>query len=306
MTPSPVEQHGHRWAVTDFGLVDDRPMMRQRCACGAQRTIPAWDRTWQPRASWRLAAVDPGSPLAGRLLERSDAPVADPAARITVDVWSDIACPWCYIGKRNLETATDAFQADATAPAVEIELHSFELSPDTPVDFEGSETDYLAQHKGISREQAAAMHARVQQFGADAGIGYRFDLVKHTNTVKAHRLLHLAKAQGRQLPMAERLMAAYFSEGRHLGRDDELAALAVDVGLDRDASLGSLRDDEYLDAVRADEAMAGLIGIRGVPFFLIDDRYALQGAQPPDVFAAALRLVSNRQPVVSDTATSHP
>jgi predicted DsbA family dithiol-disulfide isomerase len=299
-----MEQHSHRWAVIDFGLADDRPVMRQRCACGAERTIPAWDRTWQPRASWRLAQAEPGSPLSGRLLERSDAP--EPAAgQVKVDVWSDIACPWCYIGKRNLETAIHRLQTDATAPAVEIELHSFELSPDTPVDFDGSETDYLAQHKGISREQAAAMQARVAAFGADAGLEYRFGLVKHTNTVMAHRLLHLAKSHGRQLEMAERLMAAYFSEGRHLGRDEELAALAADVGMDRDEALRALRDGEYLDAVRADEAMAGLSGIRGVPFFLIDDRYALQGAQPPEVFEAALRLAgSARRPADDLNAAS--
>jgi predicted DsbA family dithiol-disulfide isomerase len=300
-----MAEHSHSWAVVDFGLVDDRPMMQQRCDCGAERTIPAWDRTWQPRASWRLAAMEPGSPLAGRLLERTEVPAPEPDAPINVDVWSDIACPWCYIGKRNLETAIDRFGTDATAPAVEVELHSFQLSPDTPVDFEGSETDYLAQHKGISRDQAAAMQARVAAFGADAGLAYRFDLVKHTNTVKAHRLLHFAKARGRQLELGERLMGAYFTEGRHLGRDEELAALAADVGLDRDEALRALQGGEYLDTVRADEAMAGLIGIRGVPFFLIDDRYALQGAQPAEVFEAALRLVSNRQPVVSDTATSH-
>jgi predicted DsbA family dithiol-disulfide isomerase len=288
-----MEQHSHRWAVIDFGLADDRPVMRQRCPCGAERTIPAWDRTWQPRASWRLAQAEPGSPLSGRLLERSAAPEPPAVGQVKVDVWSDIACPWCYIGKRNLETAIGRLQTDATAAAVELELHSFELSPDTPVDFDGSETDYLAQHKGISREQAAAMQARVAAFGADAGLEYRFDLVKHTNTVKAHRLLHLAKAHGRQPEMAERLMAAYFSEGRHLGREKELAELAADVGLYHSEALRALRDGEYLDAVRADEAMAGLIGIRGVPFFLIDDRYALQGAQPPQVFEAALRLAAS-------------
>jgi predicted DsbA family dithiol-disulfide isomerase len=290
-----MQQHTHHWSVVDFGLIDERPIMRQRCDdCGAARTIPAWDRTWQPRPTWQLAQVESGSPLAGRLLQRADLPVGSEVGdSITVDVWSDIACPWCFIGKRNLEAAIDRLQTDATAPAVDVELHSFELSPDTPIDFEGSATDYLAQHKRLSREQAAAMHHRVHQFGVDAGIGYRFDLVKHTNTVKAHRLLHHAKAKGRQLEMAERLMAAYFTEGRHLGRDEELIALAADVNLDGDEVSRALHDDEYLDAVRADEAMAGMIGVRGVPFFLIDDRYALQGAQPADVFEAALRLVDS-------------
>ena len=304
-----MQEHAHRWSVVDFGLVDDRPMMRQHCDCGAERTIPAWDRTWQPRPTWRLAQVERGAVLAGRLLERSDAPERETAAdAIKVDVWADIACPWCYIGKRNLGTAITRQQTDATAPAVEVALHSFQLAPDTPIDFEGGESDYLAQHKGISREQAAAMQQRVAAIGADAGLEYRFDLVRHTNTVKAHRLLHYARAHGRQLEMAERLMRAYFTEGRHLGRDEELSALAGEVDIDADDALRSLRDGEYLDAVRSDEAAAGLLGVRGVPFFLIDDRYALQGAQPPDVFEAALHqaVVSSQSQALTDTAPSRP
>ncbi len=302
-----MQAHKHHWSMVDFGVVDDRPMMRQRCDCGAERTIRAWDRTWQPRPTWRLAQVERGSVLAGRLLERSDTREVEPATdAIKVDVWADIACPWCYIGKRNLETAVTRLQTDATAPGVEVVLHSFQLAPDTPVDFEGGETDYLAQHKGISREQAVAMQQRVAAIGADAGLHYRFDLVRHTNTVKAHRLLHHAKAHGRQLEMAERLMRAYFAEGRHLGHDDDLVALAAEVGLDADDALRSLRGGEYLDAVRTDEAAAVALGVRGVPFFLMDGRYALQGAQPPDVFEAVLgRAVVNRQtPALTDTAPS--
>ena len=127
---------------------------------------------------------------------------------IKIDVWSDIACPWCYIGKRNLENGLAAASADDDAPAVEVTFHSFELSPDTPVDFEGDELDFLAKHKGMPREQVQQMLERVTGVAADAGLEYRFDLLKHTNTVKAHELLHFAKEQGRQHELAERLMAA--------------------------------------------------------------------------------------------------
>lgn len=210
---------------------------------------------------------------------------------ITIDVWSDIACPWCYIGKRNLEKGLAEASADDDAPAVEVVFHSFELSPDTPVDFDGGEADYLATHKGISQEQARQMLDRVTGVAADAGLQYRFDLLKHTNTVKAHELLHFAKEKGRQHELAERLMSAYFTEGRHLGQEDELVALAAEAGLDPDAAREALRSGRFLDAVRADQAQAQAYGINGVPFFVIDGKYGVSGAQPAEAFAQIVRQV---------------
>jgi predicted DsbA family dithiol-disulfide isomerase len=210
---------------------------------------------------------------------------------IKIDVWSDIACPWCYIGKRNLESGLAAASADEDAPQVEVTFHSFELSPDTPVDFDGGEADYLATHKGISPDQAAQMLERVAGVAADAGLGYRFDLLKHTNTVKAHELLHFAKAQGRQAQMTERLMSAYFVEGRHLGREDELVALAADAGLDPDAAQDALHSSRFLADVRADQAQASAYGITGVPFFVIDGKYGVSGAQPAEAFSQIVRQV---------------
>ncbi|MCR2809555.1 MULTISPECIES: DsbA family oxidoreductase [unclassified Microbacterium] len=218
---------------------------------------------------------------------------------IKIDVWSDIACPWCYIGKRNLEKGLEQASGDADAPDVQVEFHSFELSPDTPVDFEGGEEEYLCRHKGISPEQAREMLARVTGVAEDAGLAYRFDLLKHTNTVKAHELLHFAKEQGRQHEVAERLMSAYFTEGRHLGRDDELVSLATDVGLDADAAREALQSGRYLPAVRADQARASAYGINGVPFFVIDGKYGVSGAQPAEAFAQIVRQVwdERREPV---------
>lgn len=210
---------------------------------------------------------------------------------IKIDVWSDIACPWCYIGKRNLENGLATASADADAPQVEVVYHSFELSPDTPVDFEGGETDYLATHKGISPSQAQQMLDRVTGTAAEAGLEYRFDILKHTNTVKAHELLHFAKEHGRQLELAERLMSAYFTEGRHVGRIEDLVALAGEVGLDEDAARAALESGRYLDAVRADQAQATQYGINGVPFFVIDGKYGVSGAQPAEAFAQIARQV---------------
>lgn len=221
---------------------------------------------------------------------------------IKIDVWSDIACPWCFIGKRNLEKGLAVASADDDAPQVEVVFHSFELSPDTPVDFDGSSTDFLATHKGISREQAHQMHERVTGIAAEAGLTYHMDDVKHTSTVKAHELLHFAKENGRQHELAERLMSAYFTEGRHLGREDELVALATDAGLDADAAREALRSRRYLDAVRADQAQAQAYGITGVPFFVIDGTYGVSGAQPAEAFTQIVRQVWGERAVVAPDA----
>ncbi|PZF66278.1 DsbA family oxidoreductase [Curtobacterium sp. MCBD17_013] len=211
---------------------------------------------------------------------------------VKVDVWSDIACPWCYIGKRRFEAGAAAFTAgSAETTGIEIEYHSFELSPDTPVDFEGSEAEFLARHKGLPVAQAQQMIDTVTGIAAGVGLEYHYDTLHHTNTVKAHQVIHLAKTKGLQLPMVERMFAAYFVEGRHVGHDDDLADLGAEVGLDRDEVLAVLRDDAQLDAVRADQAQAQAFGITGVPFFVIDGKYGVSGAQDPATFTQVLEQV---------------
>ena len=211
---------------------------------------------------------------------------------IKIDIWSDIACPWCYIGKRKLEAGLARFAEDPANPPVEIEYHSFELSPDTPVDFDGTEIDFLVQHKHLSEAQVRPMLDRVTGIAKEVGLHYDFDALQHTNTVKAHQLLHYAKAHGRQLEMKERLLRAYFVEGRHVGRVEDLADLAAEIGLDRDDVVRSLDGDEYLEAVRADGQQARAYGISGVPFFVIDQQLGVSGAQAPEVFAEALAQVA--------------
>lgn len=221
---------------------------------------------------------------------------------IKIDVWSDIACPWCYIGKRNLENGLAEVSADPDAPRVEVTYHSYELSPDTPVDFAGDEVSYLADHKGVAREQARQMIDRVTDVAAGSGLAYRYDLLQHTNTVKAHELLHFAKNKGRQLDMAERLMAAYFTEGKHVGRVDDLVALAAEIGLDADETREALASERYLADVRADQAQAQAYGITGVPFFVIDGKYGVSGAQPAAAFAQIARQVwAERGAAASET-----
>jgi predicted DsbA family dithiol-disulfide isomerase len=209
------------------------------------------------------------------------------SATVKVDIWSDVACPWCFIGKRRFETAAEEFRA--TGGDIEVEYHSFELSPDTPVDFEGSEVDFLAKHKGMSPEQVGPMLSHVAGLASAEGLAYDFESLKHTNTVKAHELLHLAKAHGKQLEMKERLLSAYFEQGRHVGRIDDLADLAAEIGLDRAEVVSALEDGTYLPSVEADKAQAMAYGINGVPFFVIDGKYGISGAQEPATFVDALQ-----------------
>jgi predicted DsbA family dithiol-disulfide isomerase len=205
---------------------------------------------------------------------------------VKVDVWSDIACPWCYIGKRKFEAGVAAF-----GQPVEVEYHSFELSPDTPVDFEGTEAEFLSQHKGLPVQQAQQMIDQVASIAASVDLHYDYDALRHTNTVKAHQVIHLAKQHGKQLAMVERLFTAYFERGEHVGQDASLADLAAEVGLDRDEVLATLRDDTQLAAVREDQAQAQAYGINGVPFFVIDGKYGVSGAQDPATFTQVLEQV---------------
>lgn len=202
---------------------------------------------------------------------------------IKVDIWSDVQCPWCYIGKRKFETGVGLF-----GQPVEIEYHSFELAPDTPLDFEGSTLDYLAERKGLSPDHVRSMLDNVTNIAAEVGLTYDFDHVHQTNTRKAHELLHYAKAHGKQIEMKERLLKAYFVNGEHVGDLATLSALAGDVGLDAADVLRSLEAGEFAEAVAADIAQAEVYGISGVPFYVIDGKFGISGAQSPETFAAAL------------------
>ncbi|MGG7508189.1 DsbA family oxidoreductase [Plantibacter sp. YIM 135249] len=210
---------------------------------------------------------------------------------IKIDVWSDIACPWCYIGKRKFENGAAAFSELGDGRDVVVEYHSFELAPDTPVDFAGSEVDFLVKHKGMPAEQVQQMLGQVGGIAAATGLTYDFDALQHTNTVKAHELLHFAKREGKQLEMTERLLKAYFTDGRHVGRVQDLADLAAEIGLHREAVVAALESGEFTADVRADQALAREYGIQGVPFFVIDGAYGVSGAQEAATFAQVLDQV---------------
>jgi predicted DsbA family dithiol-disulfide isomerase len=213
--------------------------------------------------------------------------VSDP---IKVDIWSDVQCPWCYIGKRKFEAGAATFGG-----AVEVEYHSFELAPDTPVDFEGTPVDYLSERKGLPVEQVTRMLENVTNIAASVGLDYDYDHVHQTNTVKAHELIHYAKSHGRQLDMKERLLKAYFVNGEHVGRIEDLADIAAEIGFDRADVVRALESERFLADVKADVALATEYGIQGVPFFVIDRKYGVSGAQDAATFANVLAQVRDER-----------
>ncbi len=210
---------------------------------------------------------------------------------IRVDIWSDIACPWCYIGKHRFEAGVAAFQQQHPEVEIEVEGHSYELAPDTPDDFSGSEIDFLSKHKGMPAEQVEQMLEQMTNMAAAEGLDFDWAKLQHTNTRRAHRVLHLAKEQGVQLEMQERLFRAYFSEGEKVSDPETLARLGEEVGLDSEEVRDAFDDDEYGDAVDRDITRARMLGVNGVPFFLLEEKYGVSGAQSADTFASVLERV---------------
>lgn len=207
-----------------------------------------------------------------------------------VDLWSDVVCPWCYVGLANLEEALGRFEH---GDEVEVVLHSFELDPNAPAEDPRSLNELLAKKYGAPIEQIEAQQARLTALGAERGIDFRFDKARRSNSFDAHRLLHLAGERGCQLELKHRLGRAYFTDGEVLTDRAVLEAAAADVGLDAAEVAEVLDGDRYAAEVRRDEAEAHEIGVGGVPFFVFDGRLGLSGAQPPE---ALLRVLERAWP----------
>jgi predicted DsbA family dithiol-disulfide isomerase len=210
---------------------------------------------------------------------------------VNIEIWSDIACPWCFIGKRRFEAALRQFEH---ADEVTVTWRSFELDPSAPAERPGDHTAHLAAKYGTSVEQARAMHDRMTETAAADGLAYRFDLVRSGNTFDAHRLTHLAAARGKQDELEERLMKAYLEEGELMSDHATLRRLAADVGLPADEVAELLATDQHADAVRADEVTAHRLGITAVPFFVADRAIGAAGAQPVEVLLGFLREAYER------------
>jgi len=202
-----------------------------------------------------------------------------------VEIWSDVICPWCYIGKRRFETALAQF---AHRDRISVIWRSFELDPKAPRHYPGNLNERLAKKYGVSLQQAAAMNTRITEVAKEVGLAYRLEQARPGNTFDAHRLLHFATAQARDKDAGERIMHGYFCEGLAVGDRAALTRLAPQFGITEDAALTMLKSDDYGAAVRYDETRAAQLGITGVPFFVFAEKYAVSGAQPIEVFAEAL------------------
>lgn len=203
-----------------------------------------------------------------------------------IEIWSDVICPWCYIGKRRLETALTQFpQRDE----VEVIWRSFELDPNAPRQQSGTLEEMLARKYGVSLTQAAAMNARVTGVAQEVGLDYHLAIARPGNTFDAHRLLQFAAARQLGAHATERMMHAYFCEGLPVGDIAALARLAPEFGIGEEEAMALLESDAYADAVRNDEARASELNITGVPFFVFDGKFGVSGAQPVEVFMDALR-----------------
>jgi predicted DsbA family dithiol-disulfide isomerase len=200
-----------------------------------------------------------------------------------VEIWSDVVCPWCYIGKRRFERALASF-----GHPVEVVWRSYELNPTAPPVREGSSAERVARKYGISVQEAAAQYQRISDLAAAEGLDYHLDRARWGRSFDAHRLLHLARERGIESAVKERFLAGYLQEGVAIGLPEELAPLAVSAGLDADEVEAVLSGDAYTEAVRAEEERALEIGITGVPFFVIDGRFAIPGAQDLETILAVL------------------
>lgn len=205
-----------------------------------------------------------------------------------IEIWSDIACPFCAIGKRRFEKALARYEH---ADEVTVEWRSFELNPGAGPTFDGTLNEWLAQHKGISLSQAAAMNAQVTAMAASEGLIFNMEQVRPASTFDAHRLTHMAEASGKRAETTALLFKAYFEEGEDLADPATLVRVGSKVGLPESEVMSRLRDGAYADSVRAEVQQAITLGIRGVPFFLIDGRLGISGAQATDTFLSALRRI---------------
>ena len=210
-----------------------------------------------------------------------------------IEIWSDVVCPWCYIGKRRMESALEGLDEE-----VEITWRSFELDPTTPKVLETSVAEILAKKYRMSPERVAEMTETVRKAGEEEGITFAFDVARSGNTFDAHRLIHRAQEHGLGDAMKERLLLAYFSEGKLVSDHDTLVALGEEVGLEADDARAALTDDATAKAVRADEQAARTMGISGVPFFVLDGKYGVSGAQSKEVFEQVIaQVVAERGPI---------
>lgn len=227
-----------------------------------------------------------------------------------VEIWSDVACPWCFIGKRRFESALENFEHK---DEVEVQWRSYQLDPTLPEHYDGTETEYLSEIKGMPQQQVRQMFEHVTAQAAGEGLAYDFDRIVVANSFMAHRFMHLAKEHGRMDAAKEALLSGHFEHGEDIGDIEYLVRTGVVLGLDEAKLREALSGDKYAAEVRADIAEARALGVNGVPFFVLDRKYGISGAQPAEVFGRALQQAwAERSPLTvlsgnaNDGATCGP
>lgn len=214
-----------------------------------------------------------------------------------IEIWSDVVCPFCYIGKRKFEKALEGFDQKEQ---VEIEWKSFQLDPEMAPAKGISFHQYLADRKGVSFEKGKEMNDYMTNMAKEVGLEYDFEKAVISNTLNAHRLLHFAKTKGLQQEAKERLFASYYTMGRDLGDIETLVLIAQEIGLDPESVRTMLQSDAYVNEVKIDQYHASQIGVQGVPFFVFNNKYAVSGAQPSSVFSEVLEKVwQEEKPLVN-------
>lgn len=212
-----------------------------------------------------------------------------------VEIWSDVACPWCFIGQRRFHTALDGFEH---RDEVEVQWRSYQLDPSLPDHFDGTEAEYLSQSKGMPIDQVKQMFTQVSSQAAGEGLNFDFDRVVVANSFTAHRFLHLAKAHGVMDRAKVALLSGHFEHGRDIGDHDYLVVVGTELGIAATEIRSTLDSDEFTTEVHSDIAEARALGVNGVPFFVIDRKFGISGAQPPAAFAEALETAwSQRSPL---------
>ena len=209
-----------------------------------------------------------------------------------IEIWSDYVCPFCYIGKRRLE---EALEQTGLGEKAEVVFKAFELDPNSPAVSDTLIKESLAKKYGMSVEEAKKMTDNVVDQAKAVGLNYNFDVMTPANTFNAHRLAKLAEQEGFDKTVSESLLKAYFIDGEKIGTEDVLLRIAEEAGISRDRAKAVLDSDEFADDVRMDIAEAQQIGVKGVPFFVINRKYAISGAQPAEAFANALRQAAEEE-----------
>lgn len=211
-------------------------------------------------------------------------------AKMKVEIWSDIACPYCYIGKRRFEMALEKFDGKEN---VEVIWRSFELDPNAELTYQENKYELLAKKYDQPLKWAELACDDMAKQGAEIGLNFDFDNNKPTNTFNAQRLIHLASESGKEQEVQNLLFESFFSKGELISKSDILLTIAANAGLDKDKAEQVLNSDGYSAQVKEDEALAKELGIQSVPFFIIDEAYGMEGAQPVEHILTMLENVSN-------------